>query len=231
MIATDHVVFLHLHKSGGTFVNEGLLRFVPDARIIGYHLPRHLIPKSLAHLPVVGLVRNPWSYYVSWYSFQKKMAQPNPLFRILSDHGRLDFEATIRNMLDLGSGGACLDPLVAALPKDYTHQRPESAGFRAGADSRVAPRLLHVALSLSVRRSGDHAHRAHGSDARRAHPHAGVGGAARAGAVAFIHSGSAEAAIRPSTRRTRTTTATSSRSWCAERDAPLIQQFGYEFGK
>ncbi len=42
MIATDHIVFLHLHKSGGTFVNEGLLRFVPEARIVGYHLPRHL---------------------------------------------------------------------------------------------------------------------------------------------------------------------------------------------
>ncbi len=91
MIATDHIVFLHLHKSGGTFVNEGLLRFVPEARIVGYHLPRHLIPRSLAHLPVVGLVRNPWSYYVSWYSFQKKMPQPNPLFRVLSNGGRFDF--------------------------------------------------------------------------------------------------------------------------------------------
>ncbi|MEJ1960214.1 MAG: hypothetical protein WDO56_01130 [Gammaproteobacteria bacterium] len=122
MIATGHLVFLHLHKSGGTFVNEGLLRFVPDARIIGYHLPRKLIPPSLAHLPVVGLVRNPWSYYVSWYSFQARRPQPNPLFRVLSEDGQLGFDATVRNMLDLGSGGSHLDGLVAALPKEYTHR-------------------------------------------------------------------------------------------------------------
>jgi hypothetical protein len=129
MIATDHCVFLHLHKSGGTFVNEGLIRFVPDARVIGYHLPRKLIPQSLAHLPVVGLVRNPWSYYVSWFSFQQRRPQPNPLYRVLSDEGRLDFDATIRNMLELGSGGACLDRLIAALPKEYTHRGVNLPGF------------------------------------------------------------------------------------------------------
>jgi len=37
MIATDRFVFLHLHKSGGTFVNECLLRHVPGARQLGYH--------------------------------------------------------------------------------------------------------------------------------------------------------------------------------------------------
>lgn len=122
MIATDHLVFLHLHKSGGTFVNEGLLRFVQGARTIGYHLPRKLIPPSLGHLPAIGLVRNPWSYYVSWYSFQASRPQPNALFRILSDDGRLDFAATIRNMLELGSGGDRLDALLAALPREYTHR-------------------------------------------------------------------------------------------------------------
>lgn len=122
MIATDHFVFLHLHKSGGTFVNEGLLRFVEGARQIGYHLPRKLIPPPLAHLPVLGLVRNPWSYYVSWYSFQLSRPQPNPLFRVLSDNGALDFEQTLRNMLDLGASVARLDALIAALPPAYTNR-------------------------------------------------------------------------------------------------------------
>jgi hypothetical protein len=122
MIATDHFVFLHLHKSGGTFVNEALLRFVPGARQIGYHLPRSLIPPPLAHLPVLGLVRNPWSYYVSWYAFQSRRAQPNALFRVLSDGGRLGFEETVRNMLDLGTTGERLDALTAALPAQYTHR-------------------------------------------------------------------------------------------------------------
>ena len=71
MIATPRFVFIHLHKSGGTFVNECLLRFVPAARRLGYHLPRAAVPSEYAHLPVLGYVRNPWSYYVSWYAFQK----------------------------------------------------------------------------------------------------------------------------------------------------------------
>jgi len=46
MIVTDRFVFLHLHKSGGTFVNECLLRFLPDARQVGYHLPRSMTPPA-----------------------------------------------------------------------------------------------------------------------------------------------------------------------------------------
>lgn len=120
MIATDRFVFLHLHKSGGTFFNECLLRFVPSARQLGYHLPRSMVPPQYAQLPVLGLVRSPWSYYVSWYSFQSQRRQSNDLFRILSEGGRLDFGGTLRNMLDLGHGGGKLDELVAALPPQYT---------------------------------------------------------------------------------------------------------------
>jgi hypothetical protein len=56
MIATDRFVYVHLHKSGGTFVNECLLRFFPDARQIGYHLPRSRIPQDRLALPVLGFV-------------------------------------------------------------------------------------------------------------------------------------------------------------------------------
>ena len=119
MIATRRFVFLHLHKSGGTFVNRWLLRHFRDARQIGYHLPRRLIPAELAHLPVLGLVRNPWSYYVSWYTFQSGMARPNPLFHILSDGGKLSFLGTIRNMVELGNEERYLDRIVAVLPSSY----------------------------------------------------------------------------------------------------------------
>ena len=129
MIITDRFVFLHLHKSGGTFVNEGLMRHLPDARHVGYHLPRTMIPPEAQHLPVVGTVRNPWSYYVSWYSFQREHIKPNYLFRILSDGGRLDFDATLRNMLDLGSGSIRLDLLARALPARYGNQGLNLPGF------------------------------------------------------------------------------------------------------
>jgi hypothetical protein len=120
MIVTDRFVFLHLHKSGGTFVNELLVRFVSSARRVGYHLPRSLVPPQYAQLPALGLVRNPWSYYVSWYTFQAQKQQPNALFGILSEGGKLDFAGTVRNMLDLGYAGSKLDAVLAALPPAYT---------------------------------------------------------------------------------------------------------------
>jgi hypothetical protein len=120
MIVTPRFVFIHLHKSGGTFVNECLLRFVPAARRLGYHRPRSCVPREYAHLPVLGFVRNPWSYYVSWYSFQKSRPQQNALFRVLSGDGRLDFDATIRNMVSLAFEPKLLQAAVDALPATYT---------------------------------------------------------------------------------------------------------------
>jgi hypothetical protein len=119
MIATDRLVYVHLHKSGGTFVNECLMRFVPGARVLGYHLPRSLIPEDLRELPVLGFVRSPWSYYVSWYAFQSQMAQPNALFRMASENRALDFSGTLRNLLDLGRDERKLDPLLTVLPNAY----------------------------------------------------------------------------------------------------------------
>lgn len=129
MITTERFVFLHLHKSGGTFVNECLLRFLPDARQVGYHLPRSMISGELAHLPVLGFVRNPWSYYVSWYSFQSERPHPNFLFRVLSDEGRLDFDPTVRNMLNLGAGSIRLDMVIRSLPSVYSNQGLNLPGF------------------------------------------------------------------------------------------------------
>jgi hypothetical protein len=120
MIATDRFVFLHLHKSGGTFVNECLLRFVPGAKQLGYHLPRMLVPKPYWHLPALGFARSPWSWYVSWYAFQRSRPQPNALFRTVSDGGRLEFADTVRNLLELGRDDALLDRVLAALPAEYT---------------------------------------------------------------------------------------------------------------
>jgi len=122
MIVTPGFVFLHLHKSGGTFVNAGLMRFVADARQVGYHLPRSMIAAEFASRPLLGLVRNPWSYYVSWYSFQRSRPQPNALFRILSREGTLDFKATVSNMLNLDRNDELLDQVLAALPRAYTNQ-------------------------------------------------------------------------------------------------------------
>lgn len=119
MIVCDRFVFIHLHKSGGTFVNQLLLQCVPSARQIGYHLPWRELPSEYRSLPVLGTVRNPWDYYVSWYFFQQGQARPNPLFRICSDDGRLGFPETVRNLASLSSNPAKRDALRHALPDRF----------------------------------------------------------------------------------------------------------------
>jgi len=121
VIVTDEFVFLHLHKSGGTFVNDFIERFFPSALRIGYHLPGAYIPGPYRHLPVFGFVRNPWSYYASWYTFQAGMQTPNPFFRVLSDQGRLGFNDTIRNLLDLSNDREKLQSIAAGLPDEFSN--------------------------------------------------------------------------------------------------------------
>ncbi|MFZ2509365.1 MAG: hypothetical protein WAW79_12940 [Steroidobacteraceae bacterium] len=120
MIVTGRFVFLHLHKSGGTFVNQFLLRFFAEARLIGYHLPRAYLPLQFNGLPLFGLVRNPWEYYVSWYSFQVMQPVPNPLYDSTSENGRLGFAGTLRNIVTLGEQSDRLSELRSRLPERFT---------------------------------------------------------------------------------------------------------------
>ncbi|HWY24085.1 MAG TPA: hypothetical protein VNX47_04155 [Nevskia sp.] len=119
MIVTPHFVYLHLHKSGGTFINEALLRFVPGAAQIGYHLPASRIPTAARGLPVLGFVRSPWSYYVSWFSFQTGLPRQNHLFRCVSEDNTLGFKDSIRRLLNLGGDADLLERVLRGLPEGY----------------------------------------------------------------------------------------------------------------
>ncbi|MEZ5564957.1 MAG: hypothetical protein R3F24_05325 [Gammaproteobacteria bacterium] len=159
MIVTGSLVFLHLHKSGGSFVNHILRRHCPDAREIGYHLPRHLIPESCVHLPVLGLVRNPWSYYVSWYSFQQQRPKPNALYRVLSNDGQLDFTHTIANMLDLGQNEAMLARIVELLPRDYGTRGLNLPGFALARMRGSAEGSIRFCITICMATLADRTHR------------------------------------------------------------------------
>ena len=98
MIATDNFLFLHLHKSGGTFINHAILKFITNAKRLGYHLPYACRPVGYDHLPVVGVIRNPWDYYISFYFFQHNSKQPNYVFRAFSEDGLCDLKQTVMNM-------------------------------------------------------------------------------------------------------------------------------------
>ena len=119
MIVTDRMLFLHLHKSGGTFVNALLMQCIPAAARIGYHLPYREVPAAWRALPVVGTVRNPWAYYVSWYHFQRTRQKPNILYRICSNDGQFGFERSVANLVNLADDERRLALLEEGLPENY----------------------------------------------------------------------------------------------------------------
>ena len=124
MIATSRFIFVHLHKTGGQFINRLLLGMLPDARPVLYHLPRSEAPYELADLPAIGFVRNPWDWYVSWFRFNATTPQRNPIFRGVSQDGRLDFKNSIMNMLYLGCANrrALRERILALLPAERDNQ-------------------------------------------------------------------------------------------------------------
>lgn len=127
MIVTDSFVFIHLHKTGGQSLNDAITRCVPDHKVVGYHFPRSEVPSESRGLPIVGIVRNPWDWYVSWYAFNRRPQIRNPLFNVVSIGGSAGFKATVRNLVKLGSGHVDSEKqrneLIALLPDSLDGNR------------------------------------------------------------------------------------------------------------
>ena len=123
MIVTDKFVFIHLARTGGTFVSEVIKKFFPSAQEIGRHLPRELLPKEYSHLPVLGTVRNPWEFYVSTYHYVCSRYATSILVSWMSENGRLGFLDSIRNLLNLGVDDERLDVLIETLPEHVDYSR------------------------------------------------------------------------------------------------------------
>jgi hypothetical protein len=123
MIVTDKFVFVHLPRSGGTFVSEVIKKFFPSAHEIGHHMPRELLPREYSHFPVLGTVRNPWEFYVSLYHYVLSRDAASILVSWMSENGRLGFIGSIRNILNLGVNDERLDVLIEMLPEHIDYSR------------------------------------------------------------------------------------------------------------
>ena len=106
MIVTDRFVFVHMHKTGGQTINRIIAECIPGHRVIGYHYPFSEVPDEAADLPIVGMVRNPWDWYVSWYAFNQRPGIRNQLFNVVSAGGTAGFKSTVANLVRLGSDTA-----------------------------------------------------------------------------------------------------------------------------
>jgi hypothetical protein len=137
MLVTDKFVFIHLARTGGTFVSEVIKKFFPSAHEIGHHLPRELLPREYSHLPVLGAVRNPWEFYVSVYHYVWSRYPASILVSWMSENGSLDFVGSIRNLLNLGVDDERLDILIKMLPEQVDYGRRNIPSVTKNAMRRV----------------------------------------------------------------------------------------------
>jgi len=72
MIVTPNLVFVHVPRTGGTFVRktlEGHLAVDPNAPSLATHAPYRDLDRRFRDRPGFYVVRNPWDWYVSWYHY------------------------------------------------------------------------------------------------------------------------------------------------------------------
>ena len=96
MLLTRHFVFVHVPKTGGNFVLKVLADHAPadwELQRVDDHATVADIPPSHLHLPRLAFVRNPFSWYVSWFHFQQR--EQDPFFLQVSDGGRRSFAETM----------------------------------------------------------------------------------------------------------------------------------------
>ncbi|MCB9877582.1 MAG: hypothetical protein H6835_08290 [Planctomycetes bacterium] len=144
MFLTRHFVFVHVPKTGGNFVREILERHAPASwqlQALEAHATWREIPMSHRALPRLAFARNPFSWYVSWFHFQQKEAHSEFFLRI-SDQGRLDFQATMRNAL---TGEGLLSPGYGALTQTLFDMLGEGLeGARVGKMEQMRADMLRL---------------------------------------------------------------------------------------
>lgn len=107
--STKHFTWLHVPKTGGTWLHEVLTDYAPKSWDVSAGPPAHVrlleVPLALEHwnkrperigLPIIASVRNPWDWYVSTYFFMEQhrvnrtggFAPPKAQW----DKGHTDFE-------------------------------------------------------------------------------------------------------------------------------------------
>ena len=113
MLLTDSFVFVHIPKTGGSFVRELCQQHMPQRLVesgLRHHAADRLIPDGFRHLPRFAVVRNPWDWYVSWFFYQRRRwekvrreAAPDlvrlSLWSRITEDGRLDFGEALPRLL------------------------------------------------------------------------------------------------------------------------------------
>lgn len=102
MLITPWFSFLHMAKTGGSFVQEVLVAQYGDQVTVGYHDPWDRLPAR--DQPVLMFVRNPWDWYVSWFHYLRdfyarqspEVRATDPVYRTGFGGGAHDFATAVR---------------------------------------------------------------------------------------------------------------------------------------
>jgi hypothetical protein len=133
MILTTHFFFVHMEKTGGSFLAKLCRDHLPPTMLVTHgvapHAPWAEVPERYRRLPGFTLVRNPWDWYVSWYHYMHFLFAPHRkrratggslVWRTAFDSGRNNFKQTITNVC-IGRY-AHLNPLPAPDADLYTRR-------------------------------------------------------------------------------------------------------------
>lgn len=166
MIVTDHFVYIHTSRTGGTFLNKLFLEHVPGARMIQYHGHLGNLPPSFLHLPVIGFVRNPWDWYVSMFCDYRR--KPQFVFRIISEEHTLGLEETIARFLSLGDDSdlsrRLLRQLVQTAPAvidAHTPPRLRNPGLRSEHFANYPKNRGYYSWLFQLMYESEHPHEIH----------------------------------------------------------------------
>ena len=102
MIIHDNFIFVHLQKTGGTFVEKFLWKtFGQDnvERIQPQHRGITTVIDKIGDRITFGVIRNPWDWYVSWWASRKTVS--DSLFhKIFTTENRQNFGKFLRFVLN-----------------------------------------------------------------------------------------------------------------------------------
>ena len=72
MYVTDKYVFVHCNKTGGVFVKDFLIKYF-NAKVHRYkHSPIRMLDSKHRDKVKIGVIRNPFSWYVSYFTYLTK---------------------------------------------------------------------------------------------------------------------------------------------------------------
>jgi hypothetical protein len=70
VLVTNSFVFLHIPRTGGTFIEKVVPKHLRVVDIkIGKHAPHSSLPARWREVPAFCVIRNPWDWYVSWFAW------------------------------------------------------------------------------------------------------------------------------------------------------------------